>query len=279
MNNIVISKNIEKQKENFRKARIENMHVLADFDQTLTQAFVGGKIVPSMISLLRDGNYLADDYASKAKALYVKYHAVEIDPNIPIEEKKTVMEEWWMTHFDLLIKSGLNKEDIRSIVDSGKLKLREGAKEFFNICLKHDIPVVILSSSGLGGDPIRIFLEKEGTFHKNTYIISNTFIWDEEGNAIDLKKPILHGMNKDEIFVRDFPIFDIIKQRKNVLLLGNSFNDVGMITGFDCKNLIKIGFLNEKIEENLEEFKKIYDVIILNDGSMEYINKFLKEIS
>ena len=43
-------------------------------------------------------------------------------------------------------------------------------------------------------------------------------------------------------------------------------------------NLLKIGFLNENVEENLEYYKKAYDIIILNDSSMDYVNDLLKEI-
>jgi len=51
-----------------------------------------------------------------------------------------------------------------------------------------------------------------------------------------------------------------------------------MIEGFDYDNLIKIGFLNDNINENLEDFKKNFDIVILNDSDMNYINKLLKEI-
>jgi len=51
-----------------------------------------------------------------------------------------------------------------------------------------------------------------------------------------------------------------------------------MIEGFDYDNLIKIGFLNENVEANLEYYKDNYDIIILNDSSLGYINRLLKEI-
>jgi len=52
-----------------------------------------------------------------------------------------------------------------------------------------------------------------------------------------------------------------------------------MITGFNYDNLIKIGFLNEKIEDNLEYYGQNYDAIILNDSSMDFVNKILKEMT
>ena len=77
---------------------------------------------------------------------------------------------------------------------------------------------------------------------------------------------------------QDFLVFDVVKDRKNVLLLGDNLGDVGMVEGFEYDNLIKIGFLVENVEENLESYKANYNVIILNDSSMNYINKLLKEI-
>ena len=51
-----------------------------------------------------------------------------------------------------------------------------------------------------------------------------------------------------------------------------------MVKGFEYDNLIKIGFLNEKAEENLNIYKKNYDVVILNDGSMKYVNGLLRNL-
>ena len=105
MKNVIISnqKRLDKLKETISKAGLEKIHVISDFDRTLTTAFVDGKKIPSLTSVLRDGNYLTSDYAKKAHTFYAKYHPIEIDPKIPWEEKKKAMYEWWTTHFDLLM--------------------------------------------------------------------------------------------------------------------------------------------------------------------------------
>lgn len=278
--NVIISnpEKLEKLKKKFFEDGAGKLHILADFDRTLTTAFVDGESVPSLISILRDGSYLTPDYAQKAHELYNKYHPIEINPKIPPKEKKKAMHEWWTTHFDLLIKSGLNKKDLESVVESRKIRFREGFKEFVDFLHKQDTPLIIMSSSGLGGDVISMNLEKEKRLYDNIHIISNSYEWDENGNAAGVKEPVIHVMNKDETAIRDFPVFGVIKDRKNVLLLGDNLGDIGMIKGFDYDNLIKIGFLNEKVEENLEEYKRNYDVIILNDSSMDYVNGLLREI-
>lgn len=80
----------------------------------------------------------------------------------------------------------------------------------------------------------------------------------------------------DETVIKDYPIYKTVKNRRNVLLLGDSLGDIGMITGFDYENIINIGFLNDEIENNLDQYKDNFDVVILNDSAMHYINKLLK---
>ena len=278
--NIVISnqKRLEILKREIFKNGKENLHVLSDFDRTLTYTFVKNKKVPSLISILRDsGKYLGADYAKKAQDLYRKYHAMEVDPKLSIKEKKKAMEEWWGTHIELLIRSGLHQKHLDMVAKSPKIQFRKGALEFFDFLYSHKIPLIIMSSSGLGGDVISAVLKKSGKLYPNIYIISNSFIWDESGRATGVEKPIIHTFNKDETVLKNFPLYSTIKDRKNVLLLGDSLGDIGMIEGFDYDCLIKIGFLNENIKGSLEQYEKAYDVLILNDSSMDYVNLLLKE--
>jgi len=253
------------------------LHILSDFDRTLIKAFVNGESVSSLISVLYNQNYLTPEYGPKAQELHKKYYAIELDSKIPREEKKKAMLEWWTLHFDLLIKSGLNKKDLEKVVNSGKVQFREGINEFVDLLRDKDIPLVIMSSNGLGGDSIKMCFEREKRLYNNIHIISNVFEWDSEGRAVSVKQPIIYGMNKDETIINNYPdIFDKVKDRKNVILLGDSLDDVGMVEGFDYENIIKIGFLNEKVEENLDNYKKTFDVVILNDGSLNFVNKLLK---
>ncbi len=280
-NNIVISnpKNIEELKKKFKQQGHEKLHVLSDFDRTLTYAFVEGEKVPSIISILRSSDkYLGKNYSKAAYELYDKYHPIEVDPNIPFEEKKKIMQEWWHAHFDLLIKSGLNKRHLDDILASGRLKFRKGALEFFDLLHQYNIPLVIISSSGVGNHIISMLLRKENKLYPNIYVISNSIVWDKKGKAIGIKKPTIHCLNKDETVLKNFPFYKEVEQRKNVLLLGDNIEDIKMIEGFDYDNLLKIGFLNEKADERLGNYGRYYDIVILNDSSMEFINELLNNI-
>ncbi len=155
---------------------------------------------------------------------------------------------------------------------------REGASEFLDFLYKNEIPLVIMSSAGLGGDSISMYLKKQGKLYDNVHIVSNSYKWDSKGNAVGIKEPIIHVMNKDETAIQNYPVFGLIKNRKNVLLLGDSIGDIGMITNFGYSNLIKIGFLNEEVDKNLENYKENFDVILLNDTGFNYINDLVREI-
>ena len=280
MENVIVSdeERLEKLKQNILEAGAEKFHVLADFDRTLTKAFVDGEKIPSFISELRRGDYIGLEYAKKANALFDKYHPIEMDHSISDEEKSKAMHDWWSEHFELLMESGLNKKHLEAIVASGKIHFRDGALEFLDFLHNYKIPLVIMSSIGLGGDSIRMMLEREDRLYDNIHIISNEFEWDSSGRATGVKEPIIHIMNKKEVTLEKLDIYDELLKRKNVLLLGDGLGDIHMIEGFDYDNLIKIGFLSYNVENSLEEYKKAYDITILNDGSFNYVNGMLKEI-
>jgi 5'-nucleotidase len=280
MEDIVIAcpSKFEKMKKKMIKNGRKKLLVISDFDGTLTKAFVNHKRILSLMAILRDGNYITRDYAKKAHKLFERYHPIEKDQKIPLREKDKLMHEWWTKHFELLIKSKLSKKELVKIAKSKKIKFRRGVMKFIDFLNKHKIPLLIFSSSGIGGDLIPMLLKSKRRCYKNIHIISNYFIWNKNGVAIDVKKPIIHVMKKDMRIIHNSPIFKSIKNRKNVILLGDSLNDTRMIRGFAFSNLIKIGFLNEEIEKRLDDYKKKFEIVILNDASMYHVNNFLREI-
>ncbi|MDD3793345.1 MAG: hypothetical protein PHI37_00865 [Candidatus Gracilibacteria bacterium] len=281
MNNIIFSdkQRFEKIISNIKKGGYENLHILSDFDKTLTKEFIDGEKRPSLISILRRQNILGEEYSKKAYDLFDYYNPIEINPNIDIEDKKIQMTIWWEKHLDLLVKSGLKKQDIDKAINSGIIKFRDGVKDFLSNMNDENVPIVIISANALGSDSNYLFLEQNGVNISNIKIISNSFIWDDNGNAIGYNKPVIHVFNKDETVLKSFPeIYDNIKSRKNVILLGDSLGDPGMIHGFEYDNLLKIGFLNDKVDELLEDYKKHYDVVIVGDGEFDFVNEIIKTI-
>lgn len=257
-----------------KKKKWESLHILADFDRTLTYGKGNNeKKSPSIISLLRDGDYLDVDYRKKAHKLHDKYYPIEVDPSATREEKKEAMQAWWEEHYELLVNKGLSKQDYKQILDEGKIKFRKGVRKFLGYLSKKEVPVVVISASGTG-EAIPMFFEKHGVNYSNTHFIINRFEWNDKGVAVDYKRPIIHSMNKDETVLSEFPdIHKEIKDRTDVILLGDTEGDVDMVTGFDYGNLLKIGFLGyKKTDARRKKFEQVYDVVLEGDGDFEFIN-------
>jgi len=253
-------------------------HVIADFDRTLTKAFIDGKQNTSLVSVIQEQWYLWIDFTEQSRKNFDKYHPIEIDPNVSLEEKKKAMTERWKVQFELIIKSWLSRDIIKDVIMNEKISFRSWYEDFFDMLYKSNIPLIILSASGLGYDSIYYAFEKIHKLYANIDIISNTFIRDEAGKAIAVREPIVHSFNKDETVVKDLPIYQEVKDRKNIILLGDSLGDVGMADGFDYETIIKIWFLNHDTPENREKYQEAFDLLILNDGPLDEVNKLLRSI-
>jgi 5'-nucleotidase len=276
---VVNRKRLEKKIEVIKKDGLEKFFVLSDFDGTLTKVFYRGKKRSSLISVLRSEKYLGENYSQKANALYEKYHSIEINPKVPLKNKNEKMEEWWRTHYKLLKEFGLKKSHLKRIIVSEKINLREKSNTFFNLLKEKSVPLIIFSSGGLGVNLILMFLKKEEKLFDNVFLVGNVLKWDKKGKFIGIKEPVIHSLNKKGKIIKKFPeIFEKIKKRQNVLILGNDIKDLLMIEGLNIKNSIKIGFLNNKTKESLKNYKKYFDILILNDGTMQAVNEVLKNI-
>lgn len=276
---IQYSKAFEEKKKRMIEAGVGKLHVLSDFDRTITYGMTSeGKRTETVISQLRsDAKYLGEDYAKRAHELFDIYHPIEIDSSMPVEEKKVKMHEWWKKHFDFLIECGLSKAVIEQVVRERVLRFREGALDFIKSLDSEEIPLIFLSAAP--GDMLVEYLKKDNLFTENVHVISNRYEFDENGKAIRILEPIIHVLNKAETSLKDYQSYEELKERRNIILMGDDLGDAGMAEGFDYDNIIKIGFLNEKVEERLESFKDNFDVVLLGDPDMSYVNKLLKEFN
>ena len=274
---IVDEKDFEKKKKRIVEGGVGKLHILSDFDRTITYGLNDGNRTPTVISQLRsDVKYLGEDYPKRANELFEIYHPIEIDSKIPLEKKKKKMDEWWMKHFNLIAEYDFTKKLIKQAVKEKPLRFRKGSLEFLSLLNEKNIPLIFMSAAP--GDMIVEYLNENKLLLPNINIISNLYEWDKNGKAIRIKQPVVTSVNKDETLIHKFPVYEKIKDRKNVILFGDGLEDVGMVEGSDYDNLIKIAFLNENVGENLPAFKKVYDVILLGDQDMSYVNKFMKEI-
>ncbi len=129
------------------------------------------------------------------------------------------------------------------------------------------------------GDIVEGFFKNKKLLQKNTHIISNFFNYDKDGFVKGYQSNIIHSFNKNESQLKNHPYNDLIEKRKNVILIGDSLGDSHMIEGLDHNQVIKICFINEDTKNSTEVYCKKYDLLILNDGPMDYVNKLLRDLS
>ncbi len=283
MENIIIAnkKELEKKIEKIRDGGKENIHIISDFDRTLTYGTVDGEKTPSLIAALRDDDYLGEDYSKRAKALYEHYHKIEMDSEMLYQDKKEKMKEWWESHLALLTEKGLKKEHLERVAKKTKVSLRKGVVNFLDKLKKNNIPIVIFSASGCG-EAVEIFFKEKGVDYENVFFLVNRFYWSDDGVAMGAKDPKIHILNKDETLVKEQKdIFESIKDRKNVILFGDNIGDAKMTDGFNYDTVIKIGFLNDDYnnKKELETYKECYDVVVIGDADFNILDdNFLGEV-
>lgn len=222
---------------------------------------------------------ISSEYSTKAKELFAKYSPYEKSLELSLEEKKAKMCEWWTTHLELLVESGVTKEIIDTIVKSQPKMFRKGTDIFFAELNNLEIPLLIFSA-GIG-DIIDSLMNLNKFVYPNIHTISNYFRYDQHGKAIGYNSDqIIHTFNKNETSIAKNPYSSQIQNRKNVILLGNSQGDITMADGIQTDTLLKIGFLDKPNQDGseLKKFLEIYDVVITGGGDFSFINEIISQL-
>jgi len=85
MENVYISNQneLDRKIETIKRDGASKLHLVSDFDKTITRFRVNGKPVSPVIAILRDEGHLTEDYPGRAKELFATYHPFEIDKDMP----------------------------------------------------------------------------------------------------------------------------------------------------------------------------------------------------
>lgn len=269
---------LQNKKAAIRLAGPQKLQVIADFDRTLTKYWIDGRQGQSSHGLLQQDNPV---YDVKRQELYDYYHPLEFNPEIPLDEKAKLMEEWWGKTHALLIEGGLTYDAIRSSVAKATIAFREGVIELFEFLEEKEVPVLIFSA-GLADIIEEVLRQKLHRSFKNVKVVSNRMVFDQSGRLQSFKGKLIHVLNKNEhaldmaaplhdhlgeadVAINDY---DNVKKRTNVLLLGDHIGDLGMSDGLNYKTRISVGFLNDNVLNSLESYGESFDLVYLNDAPM-----------
>lgn len=253
-----------------------HLQVVTDFDLTLTKQHINGTHVLSSFGMFRTSKQLPQHYFDGAKEMYNKYRPIEIDPYISVEEKADAMLEWMRGANDLLKGIEFDPDEIEVVALEFGNVLRDGTEKMFKKLHKAKVPIVVFSA-GLG-DMVEAILRRHGTFYDNIQIISNYLKYN--GNKLDgFKNDVLiHAFNKNECAL-DKEHMKMLEHRQNVLLMGDTIGDAHMVEGLkDTKAVLKIGFLYEHVEASLDSFMEKFDIVLVDDQTMQVPTEILQSI-
>ena len=278
MNNIHIkNQNSLSQKiVKITKDGFDSLHIISDFDRTLTKGIIAGKKTHSTYQLIRNSGLLTPEYTEKGNALFDKYYPFEISQEITEKERNQKMQEWWDAHYTLMQEHSITLEVINTIAKNQEIQLRDGAMGLFSTLHQNSIPLLIFSA-GLG-NVIESFLNHQKLLTPNVHLVTNYFQFDSSGKVTGIQKPFIHVHNKKEYAIKDSPYCQEIINRKNVILLGDSLGDLGMTEGIEHDTILRIGFLNNHQESLLPTYLDNFDVVITGDGTFDYINNILTQL-
>jgi 5'-nucleotidase len=194
-----------------------------------------------------------------------------------------------------------------------QLALRPGCAQVISSLQKARVPL-LLFSAGLADVLAEIMAQHFAEpLAPSTFIVSNQMRWaGEEGEAegvggeeveeeeeeevarrgprlVGFSEPLLHMFNKDFSALRGTPYAAAVggggpnnhrRPRPHVLLLGDGIGDAAMADGLDPPPdaVLRVGFLNSRVESSLPQFSEAFDVVVLNDGPMDAVLDIVRAV-
>lgn len=256
-------KKIDELKQKINK---DNIYVFMDYDKTITSS----KSEDSWATTANKkamGKAISNDL----NKFYEKYGPIELDYTIDIQEKEKYMLEWYEKSMNLYYTYHLTKEKLKECIYNSHLELREGAKDFLNKLYNRNIPVIIFSA-GIG-NVIEQFLKEKECYYDNITIIGNFIKFDKNGDMIKFSDNIIHTLNKNIDKLNDDKLKEKIEGKEYRVVIGDLVEDINMMGEYPEHKSLKIGFLNKNITENLEVYRKNFDIVLTEENNFYDIEK------
>ena len=289
-------KKFKKKINLFQASKDNNLIIISDFDYTLSKKYYNGKEMYSTYCFLEKSsiiNQKNENFLKEIKKLNHEYLPIETNYTIDFELRKQKIKEWFIKALDLYVSQKFTKDEYNCMIEEVNQQelsfvFREGIEDFFKRLIKYNIPLVIISG-GLK-KPIDYMLGKilpnydQLKKENKIMILANSFTFNNEGIVNGYSEPVIYTFNKENI-IKD----EITKKYPNInkaFIMGDHINDYDSIKGINLNSnlIIGIGFINfinalEKkiLNDVIENFKKIYDIIIIN-GSFYPVIRLLDSI-
>lgn len=250
---------------------VNKLQVVTDFDYTLTkQKMINGEKVLTSFGMFNKCKSLPRSYIDESRRLFDKYRPIEVDPNIPLEEKVPAMIEWWRLSGEILKGFALPRNELDEVASRYKNSLRDHTHEMFRELNADNIPCLVFSA-GLGDSVVSV-LKQANILYPNVKVVSN-FLCYKDGDVVDGLGPLdrmIHTYNKNETALEHTDYYNLVRDRDHVIVMGDSLGDAKMANGVPSQShVLKIGFLFDHPEQNLPAYMDAFDLVLIDDQTMD----------
>lgn len=215
----------------FTTAGPQKLHVVSDFDLTLTAGKHPGDNLGTWDVM---DALMPEEGVARHAAIYQSFRPIEVAGKLT----RAIAAEKWAETLDLITSYRMNIDDIEAAFLS-VATLRLGAKDIFDTCKRMSVPTVILSSG------IRNVIEIMATHYDvhPDFILSNDLIIDDSGHVGGWQRDsLIHVLNKHERGHGE--LSKLRATHPNILLLGDIIADADMVAGRD--DVIRIRVLDPR---------------------------------
>lgn len=238
--------------ERFRAAGPDKLHVVLDFDHTLTAGMIPGQNVGTF-QILHE--VLPEAVKPIHDAQYNKYRPIEAAHELTEEMSK----KWYTEALNLLSTSGINMLVAKDAM-LRTIKARQGSHELFAASHESQVPVVVLSAGVK--QMIQLVMDK---YKLDPDLVLATEFTVRPDDLVDGWKPktLIHTMNKHER--SHAQLAGLKEERPNVIVVGDELADAGMVSGDALRIRVfdpRVGETINETEYEKESFAAGYDLIV-----------------
>lgn len=256
-----------------------NLYIIMDFDRTMSMYWDESRTrrAASSHGILERGRSTA--FRDTAEALTQHYFPIEIDPSLSTAQKLPHMVEWYDRVHSAFVADGLTRGDIERAVSGSGVVLREGVTDTIAWCARHSVPLIVMSA-GLGDVITEVLRQRlhPSPLPQILHVVSNAMRFDPAGAVVGFSEPVLHMFNKTGASIPG-ELAGALRGRSHAILVGDSPGDATMADGLGHTALLKVGLLNDNIAALLARYRALFDVLILDDGSLAPLVDILRRVA
>ncbi|KAL0839840.1 hypothetical protein ABMA28_016466 [Loxostege sticticalis] len=257
----------------------QNLQIVTDFDHTLTKhSMENGSTVLTSFGMFRECPSIPQEYKDEDNRLADIYKPIERDPNMSLEEKTKHMVDWYNAAHAQLKGVTFPRQELIAIGHKMIECFRKGVEDMITWSQKQQVPVLVFSA-GLG-DSVEAAMKAANFLLPHVKVVSNFLAIGDNEKIVGIKgDEVIHTLNKNETAIKNTEYYEMVRDRCNVILMGDNIGDARMAEGMEhCSAVVKVGFLGHNVEGNLPNYLDKFDVVLVNEPTVDLVNAILKLI-